>query len=74
MYEHDEFSFKVERRNLSWLFDASQNYIREMDKVNYFETMADHGSLKGKVFKIKTLSPSRLKGITSIAATAYAYS
>jgi hypothetical protein len=45
VWEHEEFSFKVERRNLRWLFDASQDYIQEIDRINYLENMADHGSL-----------------------------
>jgi hypothetical protein len=36
--------------------------------------MADHGSLKGKVFKMKLMTPARLKGLTAFGATAYAYS
>lgn len=74
VWEHEEFSFKVERRNLRWLFDASKDYTQEMDRINYFENMADHGSLKGKVFKMKLMTPARLKGLTAFGATAYAYS
>jgi hypothetical protein len=43
-----------------------------MDRINYLENMADHGSLKGKVFKMKLMTPARLKGLTAFGATAYA--
>ena len=36
--------------------------------------MADHVSLKGKVFKMKTLSPQRLRGIAAFGLSFYAYS
>jgi len=36
--------------------------------------MADHVSLKGKVFKMKTLSPNRLRGLTAFGVSIYAYS
>lgn len=36
--------------------------------------MADHGSLKGKVFKMKALSPQRVKGLAAFAAVFYGYS
>lgn len=44
-----------------------------MTRVQHFETLADHGQLKGKAFKMKTLSPRRLKGLVSLAGTAFAY-
>jgi hypothetical protein len=45
-----------------------------MNRINYLENMADHGNLKGKVFKMKLMTPQRLKGFAAISATAYAYS
>lgn len=36
--------------------------------------MADHVSLKGKIFKMKVLSPSRVRGIAAFGFSFYAYS
>jgi len=36
--------------------------------------MADHTSLKGKVFKAKTLSPAKVKGLAAFGFSFYAYS
>ena len=36
--------------------------------------MADHVSLKGKVFKMKTLSPAKLRGLAAFGFSFYAYS
>lgn len=35
--------------------------------------MAEHGSLKGKVFKAKLLSPERLRGLGALALSYTAY-
>jgi hypothetical protein len=36
--------------------------------------MADHASLKGKVFKAKTLNPRKIKGLFSLGFSGLAYS
>jgi len=74
VWEHEQFSLNVERRNLKMLYDANMDFISEMGRVDMFENMADHTSLKGKVFKMKTLSPNRLRGLASIGAAFWTYS
>ena len=72
--EHQTFSFEVERQNLKWLYHANMDYCDEMQRVSRFETLADHASLKGKVFKKKLMSPARLKGLTAFGFSALTYS
>lgn len=73
IYEHQQFSFSVERRNLKWLQDANSDFILEKSRVQMYETMADHGQLKGKAFKLKTLNPRRLKGVGAFGISAFAW-
>ena len=74
VWEHEQFSLNVERRNLKMLYEANLDFNSEMNRVDQFEQMADHVSLKGKVFKMKTLSPTRLRGIAAFGFSFYAYS
>ena len=71
--EHEAFSLKVDRRNLKQLYTANIEYVNEITRINYFNNLVNIGQLKGKVFKAKTLSPKRLKGVGSFALSAYAY-
>lgn len=63
--EHQNFSFSIERDNLRWLYQANLDFCDEMTRVNRLEQMADHGDLKGSVFKAKMMGPNRLKGLGS---------
>ena len=74
VWEHEQFSLNVERRNLKMLYDANMDFISEMGRVDMFEQMADHSNLKGKVFQMKKLSPNRLKGLASLGAAFWTYS
>ena len=74
VWEHEQFSLNVERRNLKMLYKANLDFNSEMNRVDQFEQMADHVSLKGKVFKMKALSPARLRGATAFGLSFYAYS
>ena len=73
VHEHNSFSFGVERRNLRWLFDANMDYISEMGRINHFEQLSDTSNLGGKVFKMKTLTPARGKGLLALGASAWAF-
>lgn len=74
IYEHEQFSFSMERRNLKWLWDANNDYVQEISRVNHIDQLVDTASLNGKVFKMKMMTPNRLKGIVSFAAAGAAYS
>lgn len=74
VYEHEQFSFSVERRNLKWLWDANNDYVQEIARVNHIDQQADTASLNGKVFKMKMMTPSRLRGVLSFGAAAAVYS
>ena len=37
VYEHEEFSMTVERRNLKWLYEANKDFIQEMNHVNQID-------------------------------------
>jgi hypothetical protein len=72
--EHELFSFKVERQNLRWLFNANSAHINQLMKVDALDQLADFRSLsKDQVFKRRTLNPRRLKGVGSLAASVYLY-
>lgn len=73
VWEHEQFSLNVERRNLKWLYEANKDFIQEMSHVNYFDQLADTGALKGKVFKMKALNPQRLRGLTAFGLTYLGY-
>ena len=74
IYEHEQFSFSMERRNLKWLWDSNNDYVQEISRVNHIDQLADTARLNGKVFKMKMMTPNRLKGIVSFAAAGAAYS
>jgi len=56
VYEHEQYSFEVSRRNLGHLYKANMSFLNEVAKVNELETRADYGMLKDKVFVQKPLS------------------
>jgi hypothetical protein len=61
--EHEAFSFQIERENLKWLYNAKQDFSKELDRVNALEDLEAHANLKGKIFKRKALSPKTLTGL-----------
>jgi hypothetical protein len=71
--EHQQFSLNVERRNLKWLYEANKDFIMETNHINTLDQMADHTSLKGKIFKAKALNPRRLKGLAALGFSGLAY-
>lgn len=71
--EHETLSFRVERNNLMWLYNANLDFCEEISRVNKLENMADIGSLGGAVYKRKLLSPNRLKGLASFAMAGVAW-
>ena len=72
--EHEEFSLTLERQNIRWLYQANLDYIGEMTRVTTLDNLIQHGALKGSVFKMKTLSASRIKGIGAFGLAALTYS
>ena len=71
--EHDQFSTKLERSNLNWLYRANLDYIDEMQKVSFLDTMVAHGALKGSVFKAKAMSAQRMNGLAAWAFAGATY-
>ena len=74
VYEHELFSFNIERDNLSTLYKANLDFIEEMQKSDCLDQMADYTALKGCVFKKRSLNPRRVKGVGAFAAAASIYS
>jgi Holliday junction resolvase-like predicted endonuclease len=74
VHEHEQFSLNVERRNLKWLYEANKDFIQEMNHINQIDQMADHASLKGKVFRAKTMNPRKMKGLLSLGFSGLCYS
>ena len=71
--EHSNFSLGVERKNLKWLYKANLDFVSEMKRINHLDNLVEHSSLKGSIFKAKTLSPRRLKGLGAIGASVVGY-
>jgi len=61
--EHEQFSSKLERQNIKWLYQANMDFIGEMQRVNTLDSLADHGSLKGSIFRAKMMSARRVRGL-----------
>lgn len=68
--EHEAYSFRIERSNLQWLYNANLDYCDELVRVNREENLINHGSLNGAVFKQKMFSTDRIRGITAFATVA----
>jgi hypothetical protein len=49
-------------------------FVDELTYAAKFDTLCTHAALNGKVFKAKTLSPRKVKGIGAFAAAGAAYS
>jgi hypothetical protein len=56
------------------LYRANLGYIEEVQKQNLLDQLADFAQLKGAVYKRKTLSPKRIKGVGAFAASLGLYS
>lgn len=74
VWEHDQFSLTVERRNLKWLAEANRDFIHEVQRINHLDQMADTGRLGGKVFKRKALNEDRVWGIATLGLGGYLWS
>ena len=73
--EHELFSFEVERSNLRWLYTANADFVQEMYKVDQHDQLADYARLgKDEVFRRRTLSPRRFKGLGAFATSWAMYS
>lgn len=55
MDEHEAFSFTIERENLKWLYNANQDFTKEMMRVNTVDDMTQHAKLGGLIFKRKSM-------------------
>jgi len=43
--EHEAYSFQIERENLRWLYNAKQDFTKEMEKSNAIEDLSAHAYL-----------------------------
>lgn len=73
VWEHEQFSLTVERRNLKWLHDANRDYIHELAMVNQLDQLADTGALSGKIFKKKLLNEQKVHGLAYLGLASYGY-
>jgi len=71
--EHEQFSSKLERQNLKWLYQANMDFIGEMQRINWMDTMVEHGTLKGSIFKAKMMSAKRVRGLTGFGVAGVLY-
>ena len=60
---------------MKWLFNAQQDFTKELLRLNAIEDLVNHSNLRGKIFKRKSLSPKKIKGLGyfGIAGLAYTY-
>ena len=61
--EHEAFSFEIERQNLKWIYNAREDFSKELDRANAVQDLEDHVNIKGAIFKRKILDPNRLTGL-----------
>jgi len=75
VYEHELYSFNIERENLKVLYQANMKFIEDISRQEMLSQLADYSSLKGAVFKRRVLSPKRLRGVGALVASwkIYAY-
>lgn len=52
---------------MKWLWEANEDFLREMAKANKIDDMANHANLKGSIFKRKTLDPKKIKSFSYFA-------
>lgn len=71
--EHEAFSFQIERENLKWLYNAKQDFSKEMDRANALEDLNAHANLGGKIFKRKAMDPKRLNGLGYFGFAGFTY-
>jgi len=74
IWEHEQFSLSVERRNLKWLHDANRDFLMELQRVNHLDQMADMSKLsQTRIFKKKLLNEDKVRGLVAWGASAYGY-
>lgn len=76
VWEHEQFSFKVERNNLHTLTQANEQYCRTVAELNQEERLNNYRNKhlsEGAILQRKTLNPNRLKGFAAFASSFYAY-
>lgn len=71
--EHEAFSLAIDRKNLKWLYQANLDFVGEMQRINHFDNLVEHGQLKGSVFRAKALSPRKLQSVAAFGAAIAAY-
>lgn len=73
VWEHEQFSLSVERRNLKWLAEANRDFIHEIHRINHLDQLADTSRLNGQVFKKKMFNESKVKGLGAFGLAAFGY-
>ena len=71
--EHEAFSLAIDRKNLKWLYQANLDFVGEMQRINHFDNLVNHGQLKGAIFRAKTLTPRKLQSVFAFGAAIAAY-
>lgn len=72
--EHEAFSFDIERQNLKWIYNAREDFSKELDRANAVGDLESHVNLGGAVFKRKLLDPSRVHGLGYFGLAGFTYS
>lgn len=74
VWEHEQFSFTIEREDLKLLSEAKDSYLKELQTANSIDRLSNLASLRGKVFRRKVLDPQRLKGLGALLGSFGIYS
>lgn len=51
------------------MWEANEDFLREMAKANKIDDMTNHANLKGAIFKRKSMDPYRMKSLGYFALT-----
>ena len=58
---------------MKWLYNAKQDFSKEMDRASALEDLNAHANLNGKIFKRKSLSPQKLSGLGYFGLAGFTY-
>ena len=73
VYEHQAYTMKMDRQTIDSLYGVTQNFVHESSMIDQLDQQIDTQALGGAIFKAKTMTPDRLKGLVSLTTSALAF-
>ena len=63
----------MDRQTIDSLYGVTQNFVQESSMIDALDQQIDVSKLGGAVFKAKTMTPDRLRGLVSLSAAGMAF-